>query len=143
MNLKRERITTQLSDCQGSADPVVLAGVETRAGVESVVERDLVDVRHHLVKRGVVQGGGEVAQEAGQTLAGVHDVAVGAEDDDEPVHRLQHEVSELLRREKLRLPVGLDLVSLVERALSNSVRVKSIFILINFILRKPTQLLIF
>ena len=31
---------------------------------------------------------------------------------DEPVHRLQHQVSELLRREKLRLPVGLDLVSL-------------------------------
>ena len=95
-----------------SADPVVLAGVETRAGVESVVERDLVDVRHHLVERGVVQGGGEVAQQAGQALAGVHDVAVCPQHDDEPVHRLQHQVGELLSGEELGLPVCLDVISL-------------------------------
>ena len=91
---------------------MVLAGVETGAGVESVVERDLVTVRHHLVEGGVVQGGGQVAQQTGQTLAGVHDVTVSAQHDDEPVHRLQHQVSELLRGEKLRLPVSLYLVSL-------------------------------
>ena len=91
---------------------VVLAGVEGGADVESVVQRDLVTVRHQLIERAVVEGGGEVAQQAGQALAGVHDVPVRPQHDDEPVHRLQHEVSELLRGEKLRLPVGLNLVSL-------------------------------
>ena len=76
---------------------MVLASVEARTGVESVVERDLVAVSHHLVQGGVVEGGGEVAQEAGQAVTGVHDVAVGPQHDDEPVHRLQHEVGELLR----------------------------------------------
>ena len=91
---------------------MVLTSAECRTGVESVVERDLVTVSHHLVQRGVVQGGGEVPQQAGQALAGVHDVTIGPEHDDEPVHRLQHEVGELLRGEKLRLPVSLYLVSL-------------------------------
>ena len=95
-----------------SADLLVLSGVECGAGVKSVVERDLVAVSHHLVEGGVVQGGGKVAQEAGQALAGVHDVAVGPQHDDEPVHRLQHEVGELLRGEKLRFPVSLYLISL-------------------------------
>ena len=91
---------------------MVLAGVETGAGVESVVERDLVTVSHHLVQRGVVQGGGEVPQQAGQALAGVHDVTIGPEHDDEPVHRLQHQVGELLSGEELGLPVCLDVISL-------------------------------
>lgn len=95
-----------------SCDLVVLAGVEGGADVESVVQRDLVPVRHQFVERAVVQGGGEVAQQAGQALAGVHDVAVCPQHDDEPVHRLQHQVGELLSGEELGLPVCLDVISL-------------------------------
>ena len=95
-----------------AADLLVLAGVEAGTEVESVVQRDLVTVRHHLVESGVVEGGGEVAQQAGQALAGVHDVAVCPQHDDEPVHRLQHQVGELLSGEELGLPVCLDVISL-------------------------------
>ena len=91
---------------------MVLASPQTGADVESVVQRDLVTVGHKLVERAVVEGGGEVAQETGQTLAGVHDVPVRPQHDDEPVHGLQHEVGELLRGEELGLPVSLYVIRL-------------------------------
>ena len=45
------------------------------AYVEGVVERDLVPVRHDLVDGRVVQRGRQVAQQRGQALRGVQDVA--------------------------------------------------------------------
>ena len=45
------------------------------ADVEGVVERDLVPVRHDLVDGRVVQRGRQVAQQRGQALRGVQDVA--------------------------------------------------------------------
>ncbi len=55
-----------------------------------VVERDLVRVADNLVESGVVKAGGQVAEEAGEALAAEQDVTVHAEDENEPVHRLQH-----------------------------------------------------
>ena len=82
------------------------------ADVESVVQRDLVCVRHNLVERGVVEGGREVAQEAGQALAGVQDVTVGPQHQDEAVNGLQHQMREFFSREKLRLPVCMNFIIL-------------------------------
>ena len=91
---------------------MVLASPQTGADVESVVQRDLVTVRHQLVQRAVVEGGGEVAQETGQALAGVEDVTICTKNKDEPVNGLQHEMSELFSGEKLWLPVSLDFIRL-------------------------------
>ena len=64
---------------------LLLPGGDNRAArVEGVVERDLVVIPDNLVERGVVEGGGEVAQQAGQALAGVQDVSVCPQNDDEP-----------------------------------------------------------
>ena len=45
------------------------------ADVEGVVEGDLVPVRHDLVDGRVVERGRQVAQQRGQALRGVQDVA--------------------------------------------------------------------
>ena len=45
------------------------------ADVEGVVEGDLVSVRHDLVDGRVVERGRQVAQQRGQALRGVQDVA--------------------------------------------------------------------
>ena len=82
------------------------------ADVEGVVERDLVAICHDLVQGCVVERGGEVAQERGQTLRGVEDVAIRPKHENESVNGLQHKVGELLSRQKLWLPVCLYFISL-------------------------------
>ena len=99
-------------DVDQDLELLLAVSVQAAAHVERVVQRDLVVVRHDLVERRVLEGGGHVAQERRHGLAGVEDVAVGAEDDDEAVERLQHEVAELLVAQELRLPVRLDLLGL-------------------------------
>ena len=77
-----------------------------------IVERDLVAVPDDLVEGGVVEAGGQVAEEAGEALAGVEDVAVHPEDEDEAVNGLQHHLREFLVGEEARLPVLLHLFAL-------------------------------
>ena len=69
---------------------LLITGVSVMADVQGVVQRDLVRVCHDLVQGGVVQGGREVAQEAGEALAGVQDVAVCPQHEDEAIDGLQH-----------------------------------------------------
>ncbi len=68
--------------------------------VEMVVERDLVRVADDLVEGGVVKAGGQVTEEAGEALAAEQDVTVHAENEDEPVHGLQHHLSAGLANKK-------------------------------------------
>ena len=91
---------------------MVIANIHGWTDVEGVVDRDLVSILHQLVQRAVMEGGREVAKEACQTLARVYDVPISPQDDDEPVHGLQHEVGELLRGEELGLPVSLYVIRL-------------------------------
>ena len=69
---------------------LLITGVSVMADVQGVVQRDLVSVCHDLVQGGVVQGGREVAQEAGEALASVQDVAVCPQHEDEAIDGLQH-----------------------------------------------------
>ena len=59
-----------------------------------------------------MEAGGQVAEQAGQALAGVENVTIHPQHQDEPVDALQHELGELLAGEEARLPVLLDLLRL-------------------------------